>query len=71
MPWRWDGGPVVLLSRAWDEAGNVQPLRAEFVASRGQTRKPVTNPLGFPNQHYNSITSWGIDRNGEIKHVYA
>jgi sulfane dehydrogenase subunit SoxC len=71
MPWRWDGGPAVLLSRAWDDAGNVQPLRDEFVAQRGQTRKPVTNPMAFTNQHYNSITSWGIDSNGEIKHVYA
>ena len=25
----------------------------------------------FPNQHYNSITSWGVDAKGEIKHVYA
>jgi sulfane dehydrogenase subunit SoxC len=71
MPWRWDGQPVVLQSRAWDEAGNVQPLRAEFVAARGQTEKPVTSPLAFPNQHYNSITSWGIDNAGSIKHVYA
>ncbi|MBV8398490.1 MAG: sulfite dehydrogenase [Acetobacteraceae bacterium] len=71
MPWRWDGQPAVLQSRAWDEAGNVQPLRAEFVAARGQTREPMTNPLLFPNQHYNSITSWGIDSKGEIKHVYA
>ena len=71
MPWRWDGQPVVLQSRAWDEAGNVQPLRAEFVAARGQTEKPVTTPLAFPNQHYNSITSWGIDSSGGIKHVYA
>jgi len=71
MPWRWDGQPAVLLSRAWDEAGNVQPLRAEFVAARGQTKQPVTNPLVFPNQHYNSITSWGVDSKGEIKHVYA
>ncbi len=71
MPWRWDGGPAVLLSRAWDDARNVQPLRAEFVAHRGQTRKPVTNPMAFTNQHYNSVTSWGIDSNGEIKHVYA
>jgi sulfane dehydrogenase subunit SoxC len=31
----------------------------------------VTNPLGFPNQHYNSITSWGVDSAGGIKHVYA
>ena len=71
MPWRWDGQPVVLQSRAWDEAGNVQPTRAEFVAARGQTERPVASPLAFPNQHYNSITSWGIDSKGEIKHVYA
>ena len=25
MPWRWDGQPAVLQSRAWDEGGNVQP----------------------------------------------
>ena len=71
MPWRWDGQPAVLQSRAWDEAGNAQPLRAEFVAARGQTTKPLPTPLAFPNQHYNSITSWGIDSKGEIKHVYA
>jgi sulfane dehydrogenase subunit SoxC len=69
MAWRWDGSPAVLQSRAWDEAGNVQPTRAEFVAARGQTKKPTTFP--FPNQHYNSITSWGVDAKGEIKHVYA
>src|SRR5882672_467787 len=71
MPWRWDGQPVVLQSRAWDESGAVQPLRAEFVAARGQTEKPVASPLAFPNQHYNSLTSWGVDSSGGIKHVYA
>ena len=71
MPWRWDGQPVTLMSRAWDEAGNVQPLRADFVAARGQTKEPLKSVLGFPNQHYNSITAWGIDAKGEIKHVYA
>jgi sulfane dehydrogenase subunit SoxC len=40
-------------------------------AARGQTDKPVATPLAFPNQHYKSITSWGIDSKGEIKHVYA
>jgi sulfane dehydrogenase subunit SoxC len=69
MPWRWDGQPVVLTSRAWDEAGNAQPLRADFVAVRGQTKQPTKNP--FPNNHYNSLTSWGIDSKGEIKHVYV
>jgi len=70
MPWRWDGQPVVLTSRAWDEAGNAQPLRADFVALRGETKKPP-NPLAFPNQHYNSLTSWAVDPKGEVKHVYA
>jgi sulfane dehydrogenase subunit SoxC len=70
-PWRWDGQPVTLLSRAWDEAGYSQPMRPDFVAARGQTKQPVTNPLVFPNQHYNSITAWGVDSKGEIKHVYA
>ena len=71
MPWRWDGQPVILQSRAYDEAGNAQPLRSEFVALRGETKRPVTNPGAFPNQHYNSLTSWGIDSSGAIKHVYA
>jgi sulfane dehydrogenase subunit SoxC len=71
MPWRWDGQPAILQSRAWDEAGNVQPLRAEFVAARGQTKQPLASPLAFPNQHYNSLTSWAVDSKGEIKHVYA
>lgn len=71
VPWRWDGGPVVLQSRAWDEGGNVQPTRAEIIARRGQTAKPVTNPLGFPSQHYNGPTSWAVDKAGEVKNVYA
>jgi sulfane dehydrogenase subunit SoxC len=70
LPWRWNGGPATLLSRAWDESGNVQPTRAEFVAARGQLEKPAP-VLAFPNQHYNSITSWGVGSNGEVKHVYA
>jgi sulfane dehydrogenase subunit SoxC len=71
MPWRWDGQPAVLQSRAWDETGAAQPLRAEFVAARGETKKPLASANAFPNQHYNSLTSWGIENTGEIKHVYA
>jgi sulfane dehydrogenase subunit SoxC len=40
LPWRWDGGKATLQSRAWDEAGNVQPTRAEFVAVRDELAKP-------------------------------
>jgi sulfane dehydrogenase subunit SoxC len=70
MAWRWDGGPATLQSRAWDEAGNRQPTRAEFVAQRGQL-KAVPPILAFPNQHFNAITSWAIDPNGHVSHVYA
>jgi sulfane dehydrogenase subunit SoxC len=71
MPWRWDGQPVVLTSRAYDDSGAVQPLRADFVAQRGETKQPVKSALAFPNNHYNSLTSWGIDSKGEIKNVYV
>src|SRR5271167_4097609 len=70
IPWQWNGGPAILQSRAWDEAGNVQPTRSEFVAARGELTKPPPI-LGFANQHYNSITSWGVANGGEVKHVYA
>jgi sulfane dehydrogenase subunit SoxC len=70
MPWRWDGQPVVLQSRAWDEAGNTQPTRSQIAAERGapKANAPVT---AFPMGHMNVITSWGVDSKGEVKHVYA
>ncbi len=71
IPWRWDGSPAILTSRAVDDGGNIQPLRADFVKARGETLKPVVNTMGFYSQHYNSLTSWGIDAKGEIKHVYV
>jgi sulfane dehydrogenase subunit SoxC len=70
LPWRWDGGPAILQSRAWDESGAVQPTREQFVAARGQTTKEP-NVGGFPGHHANPITSWGVDAKGEVKHVYA
>src|SRR5438105_827119 len=55
IPWRWDGGPAILQSRAWDEAENAQPTRAQIVAERGESKsvKPVT---AFISQHYNGPT---------------
>jgi sulfane dehydrogenase subunit SoxC len=70
MPWRWNGGPAVLQSRAWDEGGNAQPTRAEFVARRGEL--PSVPPLlAFENHHFNAITSWSVDEKGMVKHAYA
>ena len=70
MPWRWNGQPAILQSRAWDESGAVQPTRENFIAQRGQTTRPPS-VLGFPSQHFNSITSWAVDPSGEVRHVYA
>jgi sulfane dehydrogenase subunit SoxC len=70
IPWKWNGGPAILQSRAWDERGEMQPTRGEIIAHRGQAAKvpPVT---GFPSQHYNGPTSWAIDTTGGVRHVYA
>src|SRR5438128_535922 len=70
VPWRWDGGAAVLQSRAWDEAGYVQPTRTEFVAVRGETTRvpPVT---GFRSQRYNAITTWAVERGGAARPEYA
>jgi len=70
MPWHWNGGPAVLQSRAWDEAGNMQPTRAEFIALRGQTKSPAKWPE-FPSHHYNAVASWAIDAKGEVRNAYA
>jgi sulfane dehydrogenase subunit SoxC len=70
LPWRWDGGPAVLQSRAWDDAGNAQPTRAEFVAERGEVQGLLT-ANAIPGQHINAVTSWGIDAQGGLKHVYV
>jgi sulfane dehydrogenase subunit SoxC len=61
MPWRWDGGPAVLQSRATDESGYVQPTREKMITDRGNRAV----------YHANAITTWGVSDKGEVKHVYA
>jgi len=61
MPWRWDGGPAVLQSRATDDTGYVQPSRSDLLARRG--------PTGV--YHFNGIMSWSVAPGGELKHAYA
>jgi sulfane dehydrogenase subunit SoxC len=70
MPWRWNGSPAVLQSRAWDEGGNAQPTRAEFVATRGEL-PAVPSVLAFQNIHFNGVVSWAVDSKGEVSHAYA
>lgn len=61
LPWRWDGGPAILQSRATDETGNVQPTREALLARRG--------PRAL--YHFNAIASWRVGEKGDVKHVYA
>ncbi len=44
---------------------------APISSPRAAKPRKSPNVLGFPNQHYNSLTIWGIDSRGEIKHVYV
>ena len=57
--WSWDGKPALLLSRAVDETGHVQPTYAELRKVRG-TRSIY---------HNNAIQTWLVSENGEVKNV--
>lgn len=61
IPWKWDGGPAILKSRATDETGYVQPERNILVQERGRN--------GY--FHYNAIVSWAVNDSGSVRHVYA
>ncbi len=60
IPWRWDGGPAVILSRATDERGEVQPTRETVLGAR--------SAAGF--YHNNCMQAWRVDPEGTITHVY-
>jgi sulfane dehydrogenase subunit SoxC len=59
MDWSWDGKPALLMSRATDETGHVQPTYAENRKVRG-TRSIY---------HNNSIQTWLLQESGEVKNV--
>jgi sulfane dehydrogenase subunit SoxC len=59
--WKWDGGPAMLLSRASDESGAVQPTRTAALSGR------AANTF----YHYNGIQAWQVGQDGEVTNVYA
>lgn len=59
IDWVWDGKPAIIQSRATDETGYVQPTNRQLRAVRG-TRSIY---------HNNSIQSWLVQENGEVKNV--
>ena len=54
--WEWTGSAAVLLSRATDDAGFVQPTLREFVAARG----------AGTDYHYNQIVGWKVESSGKV-----
>jgi len=55
--WNWDGSEAVIMSRAVDETGYVQPTRAVLAAERGP---------GAANYHSNPITGWIVRADGTV-----
>ena len=55
--WHWTGGDAVIMSRAVDETGYVQPTRDALIASRG------VSTVGY---HTNPITGWQIRADGTV-----
>ena len=57
--WKWDGKPALLLSRAVDEAGEVQPHFEQ-----------ITKARGFHSEsHNNAIQAWSVNLKGEVHNV--
>ena len=55
------------LGRSRQRAADAR-ARSSRIAARPRACRAIG---GFPSQHYNTLTSWAIERNGEVKHVYA
>jgi sulfane dehydrogenase subunit SoxC len=56
---RWDGGEMLLQSRAVDETGYVQPTKDALRAKRGER--------SF--YHNNGIQTWWVQASGEVENV--
>ena len=60
MAWRRDGAPAVIMSRAIDETGAVQPSRDALLAEKGSQ----------VSYHNNSIQAWQVGTDGGVTNVY-
>jgi sulfane dehydrogenase subunit SoxC len=61
LPWKWNGKPTTLMSRATDEHGNIQPTRKAW----------KSRYAAHAHNHYNAIQSWRIKKGGEVENVYG
>jgi len=59
LPWNWDGSSAVLISRATDETGYLQPTVDQLIEARGMNS----------NYHNNSQKSWTIAADGSVSNA--
>jgi sulfane dehydrogenase subunit SoxC len=59
LPWRFDGKPAAIASRAIDESGYVQPTREALVAVRGM------NSI----YHFNGVKYWHVKADGTVSNA--
>lgn len=57
LPWRWAGREALLMSRATDETGYVQPTTDALVKVRGPSS----------SYHYNNIRAWRVGVDGSVR----
>jgi sulfane dehydrogenase subunit SoxC len=56
LPWRWQGEPALLSSRATDETGTIQPSREQLLHQRDVRSY----------YHYNGIQNWQVAADGAV-----
>ncbi|MFK8079600.1 MAG: sulfite dehydrogenase [Granulosicoccus sp.] len=61
IAWQWTGEPCVLMSRALDSAGRVQPTRKALIGEKGSNAY----------YHFNAILAWEVFADGTLRHVYS
>lgn len=61
IPWQWNGKSSVLMSRATDEKGHVQPTRTLW------KQKYAAHSFN----HYNAIQTWKVHTDGRVENVYV
>lgn len=55
-PWHWDGREAVLMSRATDDTGYVQPMASDYFAARGEGTR----------YHSNFVRPWKVAGDGVV-----
>jgi sulfane dehydrogenase subunit SoxC len=61
IPWQWQGKKTVLMSRATDELGHVQPTRSAW----------KSRYAAHSFNHYNAIQAWQVGKDGRVENTYA